>query len=845
LQNLKIKSDVPLRPGYGTKGTPITLWANYFELLPNKTQPFNRYHIDLISESKGDEPKGKKRERLVQLLLDQLPKNVAIVTDYKSTVLSAQTLGFTTKIYLVTYYSEAEPGPGQNAPKYRAEVQHTGTLTFGTLLDYLSSTNLTQEKPATKDEIIQATNIVLGHEMKSNPQIITKHNKYFPEEGNLVEKWMLANGLEAFRGFFMSVRAATGRILLNVQVQHIAVWEAIPLVALFEKMSRDRMSWSEISRAISGLWVHLSHLNRRLKRIGGLATPAEARRGQNPPQVPSFGANANQVKFWKDSVQPGRYVSVADHFKKEWKQLSQPNCPVVNVGTRDAPVYIPGELCHVKKRQDYNKKLTEQATAAMVNGAVRFAPENARTIAGNGMTMLEQNSERTLNNFGIKIDSSMVTVTARVLPAVRLKYSGMSQQPKDASWNMRDIKFSEGAQMPDWSFVWVRTQEESGAFESFQQVEATVRDFMNMMSKCDIKIKEPRPGKQLRLDNPQDPDAEIDRFFSTIKAVQLVLVVLPYKSTSIYNAIKRAADVKYGVHTVDVVGDGKKFAQALAGKNNSQYFANVALKFNLKLGGHNQLLDSADLGFVSEGQTMFVGLDVTHPAPGSSESAPSVSSITASINAQLGQWPADVRIQKGYKEMIEGLKGMFKTRLQLWQKHNQQNLPEEIIVYRDGVGETMYDLVRTVELPQMKEACQEIYPATATKAEKPSITIVICGKRHKTRFYPTNEAEADQRTGGTKNGTVVDRGITEARIWDFYLQAHTALHGTPKSAHYVVVHDEIFRRRATAVKKNNDSRTSGQRAADELEKLTHAMCYMFGEYLAPRSLCVADLLAFI
>lgn len=789
LQSLSLKSGAPLRPAYGTKGRGITLWANYFELLPSKDKVFHRYAVDLLPEGKGEEPKGKKRARLVQLLLHQLPNNVAIASDYKSTILSATTLGFTNKKFLVIYYSETESGPGANPPRYRATIQHTGTFTFETLLNYLSSTNLTEEKPTTKDDIIQATNIVLGHGMRSNSsEIIIKRNKYFPEQGNLVEKWMLANGLEAFRGFFMSVRAATGRILLNVQIQHIAVWEAIPLTALLDKMVADHMSWTEISRAISGLWVHASHLNRRLKRIGGLASPAEARRGQNAPQVPSLGANANQVKFWKDSLSPARYVSVADHFKQDWRPLNQPNKPVVNVGTRSAPIYLPSELCDVKRQQDYDKKLSPDATAAMISGrngsAVRFAPENARTISGNGMSLLKRNSEKILNNFGVKVDTSMITVSARVLPAVSLSYSGKVQQPKDAGWNMRDIKFSKGAQMPVWSYVWMRTQQNSGSFQNLQDVTRTVQAFYAMLGKCGIQASQPLPGKELRLHNPQDPDAEIDNFFSSMKTVRLVLVILPCQSTPIYNAIKRAADIKYGVHTVHVVGDKRKFAKAVEGGDNSQYFANVALKFNLKLGGHNQLLKPADLGFISEGKTMLVGLDVTHPGPGSSEKAPSVSSITASINAQLGQWPADVKIQTGRKEMIEGLKEMFKSRLQLWQKHNQQRLPEEIIVYRDGVGETMYDLVRTTELPQMREACQEIYPVTVTKVDKPYITIVICGKRHHTRFYPTEEHEADQRTGGTKNGTIVDRGITEARIWDFYLQAHTALQGTPRPAHY-------------------------------------------------------------
>jgi len=36
-----------------------------------------------------------------------------------------------------------------------------------------------------------------------------------------------------------------------------------------------------------------------------------------------------------------------------------------------------------------------------------------------------------------------------------------------------------------------------------------------------------------------------------------------------------------------------------------------------------------------------------------------------------------------------------------------------------------------------------------------------------------------------------------------------------------------LRRRAAAVK-TNDGQTSGQRAANELESMTHAMCYLFG-----------------
>ena len=168
------------------------------------------------------------------------------------------------------------------------------------------------------------------------------------------------------------------------------------------------------------------------------------------------------------------------------------------------------------------------------------------------------------------------------------------------------------------------------------------------------------------------------------------------------------------------------------------------------------------------------------------------------------------------------------------------------MIYRDGVGNSQFDLVLENELPQIREACIELYPATATKQQKPFISILVCGKRHNMRFYHTKEADADERTSGTKPGTVVDREVTESRIWEFYIQAHKALHGTARPAHYTVILDEIFVRRARAFK-GKDNLTAGQRAANMAQSLTLNMCYMFGRVTKAVSICpptyYADLVA--
>lgn len=190
--------------------------------------------------------------------------------------------------------------------------------------------------------------------------------------------------------------------------------------------------------------------------------------------------------------------------------------------------------------------------------------------------------------------------------------------------------------------------------------------------------------------------------------------------------------------------------------------------------------------------------------------------------------------------MVSALEGMFMSRLKVWEKHNTGKLPKNILIYRDGVSEGQYQLLLDQELPLIRNACRQKYPADATKQGFPKISIIVCGKRHHTRFYPNTEGTAD-RSSNCEPGTVVDRGVTEVSNWDFFLQSHACLQGTARSAHYYVILDEIFRFR-----KSSKVPQGPQNAADALEELTHNMCHLFGRATKAVSLCppayYADLL---
>lgn len=389
---------------------------------------------------------------------------------------------------------------------------------------------------------------------------------------------------------------------------------------------------------------------------------------------------------------------------------------------------------------------------------------------------------------------------------------------------MRSVKFATKSDLPSWTYLRISIQDERSVWPSDGDFTAKLDELQAKLKDLGILVTKYLTGVHLNVNAHQVEngiDEWIHRFAINPKRPKLILVIVPDSAMiAVYNRVKYVCDVKEGILNVCVLAS--KFARA-----NPQYLANVGLKFNLKLGGRNQTLDPSKLGFIGQQKkTMVVGIDVTHPSPGSSTKAPSVAAIVASVDEWLAQWPADIRVQPARQEMVADLEIMFKSRLVLWREKNK-TLPDNILVYRDGVSEGQYDIVINEELPALRAACAALYPASATKSNKPHISIIIVGKRHNTRFYPTKKEDAD-RNGNPMNGTVVDRGVTEARNWDFFLQAHTAIQGTARPAHYYVIYDQIFR---------DLKSTQFATAADALEDLTHNMCYLYGRATKAVSIC--------
>jgi eukaryotic translation initiation factor 2C len=310
---------LPLRPGYGTQGREVMLWANYFELVAPPDLLLFRYSIEILPDDAGRKPTGKRAKRIVELLLEEhlsLPRS-SVATDYKSNLVCRFELPIDDEPYDVRYRSEEEDEPSRNAKTYRLRLQDTGTLRVSELMDYLTSTQASALF-GSKEEIIQALNIVIGHYPKTASNIFSVGaNKHFELSQHGLETMSLGAGLQAIRGFFVSVRAATSRILVNVQVKHTACYNEGPLdrlISLYlDQNGRNMVKLGNFWKKVRVQVTHIVRRNKkgdeipRIKTIVALATPGDGRGLAHPPIVPHFAAGAKEVKFFLGSPaeQPG------------------------------------------------------------------------------------------------------------------------------------------------------------------------------------------------------------------------------------------------------------------------------------------------------------------------------------------------------------------------------------------------------------------------------------------------------------------------------------------------------------------------------------------------------------
>ncbi|KAH6649409.1 ribonuclease H-like domain-containing protein [Chaetomium tenue] len=868
--------------------------ADQLTLNPNSNDPPSEPGIQPGNGDTAVQPAGMKRAAIIAHLLgddrdlkDRFNRGT-VASDYRDIMVSTTPLE--DLVYPVNYKGVRS---NYRLEKYRVALMEPSDvqnpLKLDDLLDYLGSDTRPETTAIPEAVFAQVLNIWLRQFSKFKESIepptqkvvaskaypLTDDTTLPKDHPNFYFTQPLQSGIASIRGYFSSIRFGAGKAWVNINTTHGAFFESKPLGEWIRDAGYAHpRKHAQLHGILRGLRVELLHRTVKdgddnkpvVKVISGLATTSDgpskdAPEGNPsttfpPPKFvkgsPAYGVQCAQVLFYDPSRPGDGYVTVYDHFKQKYRKYTPKQDElVVNLGSARRPTYYPVSVCKLLPGQPYHPKLTDTQTQAMIKFAQLGPKSSVDCITVDGFDRIGLKNP-TAHAKLLNPASGLARAQGRILAMPGVKYNTTKVKSTPGKWNLLDVgEYSKKGRKAAWTFV------------SFGKLPWYDADYTRM-------DKQLRPLMAKRGFNPQDEWHMDDRYLyppleltqnSTIetrrkelakhfkdlhnKGCNLLFVMLPDKGAEMYNAVKAAADITVGIHTVCIVEPNAARKFRAGPLQFSQFFDNILLKANLKQGGINHTLEFPTSTILSKWQAMVLGLDVTHSPQGANKAnaTPSIIGMVANADEHLAQWPATIAFQDRENQEIVTSMQSFQTLLQphldrYYGRHKKY--PAALIIYRDGVSEGQYSHVAENEYNGIRSVCTAAYGSKNQPG--PKISIIVVGKRHHTRFFPTAADHADSK-GNTRPGTVVDRSITSQFLWEFYMQAHEAIQGTARPAHYVVVKDEFFRSTFSVQGNRPSANPPYKNAADVLEAFTHALSYAFGRSTRSIGVCTPARLA--
>jgi len=236
------------------------------------------------------------------------------------------------------------------------------------------------------------------------------------------------------------------------------------------------------------------------------------------------------------------------------------------------------------------------------------------------------------------------------------------------------------------------------------------------------------------------------------------------------------------VNTV-LLRDRNQYQRGRGGRNQrnnkSKPKMNMAIMYNIAfqiLGKTRKVLWKAETPAGIPEHTMLIGADVFHNTRNNKKS---VVGFCASIDSDFTKFYSQAHVQdEEGQELVYVMGDLMRNALEEYQSVNKR-LPEMIVFYRDGVGESQTALIMDVELPAIQECFAGFQENGAQYA--PKFTEILVNKRIDDRFFLNRKFNPEP-------GTMIYSDVVSDNF-EFLLIPHKVTVGTVTPTKYFVITD--------------------------------------------------------
>ncbi|TRY80402.1 hypothetical protein TCAL_07749 [Tigriopus californicus] len=450
---------------------------------------------------------------------------------------------------------------------------------------------------------------------------------------------------------------------------------------------------------------------------------------------------------------------------------------------KDMVICLVPELCHLTGL-DENLRKDHRAMRTVVN-IIGSTPAKRHKALQMFVSSVKSSAEASqiLSDWGLELADAALSVDGRCMKGVGLLFGNSSVRKGicgDFDRALQGEQMMSGAKLKNWLII--------GDRRDTREIEGFISTWHKQCDKLGMTIYDPRTIL-LNQDRTDEVVKVIHREHQN-HPLEMVLVVARTKRADRYGAVKKTCLVELGIPSQFVLT--KSISN---GRNQIQVVQKLAIQVNAKLGGANWGISSPF------SNAMVIGIDVYHNADGGK----SWSGFVASLNRTFTCWFSDSRQHQYENEIMNNISDIFGRALKAYYELNNQ-YPDKIVVYRDGVGDSRFEVTETLEIEQMRSTLKRIAPE-----KKVQITFVIVSKRIKTRMFLIQGDTHDN----PPPGTVLDHTVTRRQQFNFYLVSQKVTQGTVSPTHYTVLLDEL------------------ELGPDRVQRLTYMLTYLYYNFTGP------------
>ena len=614
--------------------------------------------------------------------------------------------------------------------------------------------NLNSEK-TNKQRILQFFNILIKKWMRQMKMVELDRNSkfYLPSEEEYVEGFPL----KVWTGFKTAIDLYAGGPMLLIDFTSRVI-RTMSVLEIIEDLKKKGYSNEDVKEWIVGTSVLADYGNYRKYVIDDIDFKKNAE-----TTFPHTSGMISYKEYYKNA------------YKINLKIKNQPLLISINPKDNKQRCLIP-EICKVTGLTD-EMKSNGKLMRSLAEFTKKEPSERNRCI---------MNQFDKLNGFAEK-DESLIQFQKQckasgfLLSQPTLELGKGSVQPSQGDFKreMR-VPIYEPAAFKNWVLIYTDMSK-----YDYQAAENLVKTLQKCAGAYGINVSEP-DYIDINTTNAKNYESELRKKAS--KSWQMVVSLISDKvKVPVYNAIKKVCINELEIPSQNVL------MRTMNNKGLMSVCSNILLQMNVKLGKPLWLVKKPKA--ISE-RTMLVGADVFH---GKGES---VIGFCATMDSNFSKYFSRTVTQKkkGEEIMVSIGKLVEEAITNYFIVNKKKFLPDTIIFYRDGVGESQFESVQTNEIKNVKAAFVN-FSKKYNVDYNPKFIEIIVVKRINDRFF----SEESQETGGGRggrggyskgglrnpdSGTFINSKVVNPEFFNFFMIAQKVTQGTCTPTHYVTLYND-------------------------------------------------------